>query len=527
MALIGIILYLITRGQFFISDYIINNDASQHLIWLNVNADYALEDETITFSRLIQPYGVKFGYETLNYFLTVKESILVFDFIRCLLLFFIVRGIYRRLFDTKLSNLLIFSSLYVTVILIGNIGLPRSFASLFVMGSVYIELYQGYKSIKRGMNMLLASLFYPPAFFIVFLFTVIYNAIKIQKNLFPINKPKIKQGIIYFTFLGFSIALLLLQKKQITSHHLAGHMVNMKTIMSDPLYDEHGRVHLKIFWSDPFNTFLHKISALNEYLVPSVVRINPTTEIIMGLLLLSFSLMYSIIFKKHHISALIFSGITLYWLAIVFPLKLFIPDRFLLYTIVLGGVFFLSHLFVHKFKYGIYRWSFSGLAFFLLLCVTFNGLQYKINNYSCNKLLYESVKKNTKKKSMLICNNLQITDMIPFFTNRSVFTSYENLHAVYFTAYKEIQDEKMAARNLIFGSNNEFSVENALKENSIDYLLLEEPFFSITDDFELLPYSFNVKMGSGLKKLLKVRQPIDSISVNGRIWKLYELQFLY
>ncbi len=85
MIILGILIYIQTRHN-ILNEYVINNDASQHLIWLNNWDNYHPNDETISFSKSIQPIGFSATMLFLSNFMKIKSSVILMDLIKCITL---------------------------------------------------------------------------------------------------------------------------------------------------------------------------------------------------------------------------------------------------------------------------------------------------------------------------------------------------------------------------------------------------------------------------------------------------------
>ena len=78
--LVAIFCIFITRKT-TLYDYVIADDASQHLLWMNDKSNYYKSDETVEFSELIQPVIFKEILITLNILLGKKIALVLFDLI--------------------------------------------------------------------------------------------------------------------------------------------------------------------------------------------------------------------------------------------------------------------------------------------------------------------------------------------------------------------------------------------------------------------------------------------------------------
>jgi hypothetical protein len=494
---IALTLYGLTRHQLF-DIYTINNDASQHLVWLNQWDGFSSFDETIPFSKLIQPIGFKVMTATLSHFLTVHQLTLLLDFIKCAILFFIASALSNKWFDKGVLRYLFFGALYISACNKGGVLLSRSFASLFILLSVYLEtIPSSKKNIPIAINLLLSSITYPPAFVIISSFHLLLS-IKSHRFTDLWYSAKQKKIVIGVILLGFLWNLSYSQ--QISDNELAGKMIDKAFILKDPHAGDKGRVHLRKYWVHPIEELV-KISAdeVSIFLPVNTSKI-PFFVGIFTCFLLVLIIGFAIKNSNISITALILSGFILYAAAILLPFKLFIPKRYPAHTLYFGIFIFMGiskSLPWHKYKITTYILTLA------LLFALYNGLQFKENDYSPQRSLFEYCEQHIPPGSMIVTNDINLSNMIPYFSNRSVFVSREHQHAIYFENYRNRQDEKMQVWNEIFSTDSIGRLKQLFKEHHIDYLILKPPYFKIANKRVHAPHTLDiVKKDNAMKDYL-------------------------
>jgi hypothetical protein len=526
--ILGFCIYLYTRYVFLFSHFSITNDASQHLLWLNSINEYSNFDETIRFSKLLSPVGFHIVGESLNSIFGMKPTIIIMDAIRCFFLFFFIYSLSRRIPPNTWLQLIFLFVLFFTSITLGNIGIPRSYCTLFIFGAIYAELIASKKYYVWSAIFILSALFYPPAFVIVTFYLIINYCLNFLRG-----ERSIKfSGPMLIAFVSFSIAAFLLVHNNdvIRKSELGGETITKQFILHDPHVGENGRVRIIQFWTHPVKSFFIETNGTLRTLLTHKIPSDSKYLTILTIMLITaiFAFGYKEQVFGRSAMSLFLSGFLLYVLAILVPFKLFIPDRFVRYTFLIS-----VELVCFEFIFFSIREYSKGMIY-RLICLPFALLILKLvftaefheDNFEKDKSLFEHVKAATKPQSLIIANGIYFVDMIPFFSNRSVFASYENLHAVYLEKYRSIQDNKMRIWNSVFNTDNSDSLNALLTGNHIDYILLKEPYKTIVDAKINKPYKLEKNEHTALNKLIEMSQPISEFTSNNSGYRIYEVSTL-
>jgi hypothetical protein len=513
MTILGILIYVQTRHN-ILNEYVINNDASQHLIWLNNWDNYHPNDETISFSQSIQPVGFSATMRFLSNFLNIKSSVILLDIIKGIILLFVSISLSEKWFNENRIKYLFFAALFIVSLNLGNILNSRSYSTVFILLAIYFESNSfTKKSYFQATNLLISSVFYPPSFLIISAFYFIVNLrIKDHNSLFLFTKNN--WVILIAICLGLSYNLY--NGYELKHNTLVGETINKEFILTDPHVGVHGRVNLIKYWDKPFSAFLGAIPKL--FILKNIIALKFTLYVFLLLILVTY--FCSNKFQKNSI-ALILAGIILYVLAVLFPFKFYIPNRYMHYSFGIGLLVFFGMNYVHT---PVKKHIYNLIMLVLFSSAIINNIIYSENDFSDLKELYNKCEKNIPPKSMIITNDLKVANMLPYFSKRSVFVSYENLHAIYFKNYREKQDAKMKAWNAIFSTTNQKRLQQLIDTNHINFLVAKEPFFRIINPKDV-PLSYRVDSFSG-KNALENHSNLELVSefkVKNENYRIYSL----
>jgi hypothetical protein len=121
------------------------------------------------------------------------------------------------------------------------------------------------------------------------------------------------------------------------------------------------------------------------------------------------------------------SSVLLYFLARLFLLKMFIPDRYVVYTFNLFYCLFLAVCLTAALK--INRWPRNLALLSLVLAATLGGLRLQgvgLKDYSAYQALYAALARTPK--DALIAGHPNLMDTVPTFAQRRAFATYELAH---------------------------------------------------------------------------------------------------
>ena len=539
--LIFVVIYFATRGTFLFDKYSINGDASQHLVWLKQVEGFFPTDETVGFSRLIEPIGYKLIYRAFLTCFDLKTASVILDIIRCTILFLLSFFIVKKQFGTNKNRVLFYAAiatLFLATATMGNIGIARSYASIFIMGTVCSLLYKN--NYALAVNLLVASVVYPSAFLIsivyaafTYLFTAINEKTSIKK-LFIVSLPVVVAIVV-------GLAINVMHSNEIINDKSGGEVINLDFIKHDPHATQEGRVNLIQFWDHPVTVLTHIIFGYTTQFVPikavthslplkSAKSYNPDKIIAVLAALFAVYLLYLLYSKRKGLRwyvnypsvKLIVSGIILYSAAIILPFKLFIPGRYIDYTFVIGVAFLIVELI--RSAPNSNAMKVVGVLFFGTYIYT--NVNYTEDSFKEDSQMFTEVANSIPPKARILCNSIYFQDMIPIFSNRSVFNNYESLHAIYYKHYRDTQDEKLRVWNQIFSTNDPAELAALLDKNEINYLLLRAPYDKIIDEKVPAPAFITENANSSFRAAIGKVSQYKEFTSNNFQYRIYKVDGL-
>lgn len=517
--------YLWTRFPMLVSVYAINDDASQHLIWLNPSEGYSPYDDTIAFSRLIVPRGYALLVSLVGRWFTNHTTIILVDLIRCLgILWLLFRLVIHRGKGSWLG-LLLFYILFHLASTIGDVGMPRSFATLFLLMACVAEARIGRRYLLWGAAILLSSLFYPPTTVILgvtFLFVHIFQWVRTRQ--FP--WPGIPSSAILLVSVLLAAACIMSASRAIHESPIGGSAIDRDFILHDPHASPEGRANLRQFLESPVYVFLRS----GQFELRKVVPVDVGGQRGMFLLVIGLGAVALLATLRGSRDAgmslaLYLSGIVLYGLAVLIALRLYQPNRYVQYTWLPSLMMLLLALLpAGRTSEDSWHWPRRTLVAALLAMIAYSLTPPRMD-FRGHRALYENLSRLVAPGQRIATNSLALGNMIPWFTGRSVYVSYENLHAVYYRSQIRLQDQKMANWQRMFDLRSSDSLSSLLRECRIDGLLLQEPFHAIIDTPSIpRPYARGWNPDNALGAFVAKRKPQAEFMSAGKRYRWYDLR---
>jgi hypothetical protein len=526
--LIAFATYLWSRLPLLTSPYAANEDASQHLTWLNDPKGFSPFDDTVGFIRdCLAPRGFYWVNRLAGLFLSPHDAVSLIDFLRCSLLFTLAYLIVLKMSGRSWIGLLLFYVLFHLSIIIGDVGMPRSFASVFLLTCFAAETGIGRRYSMWSFGILASSLFYPPCTLILCVAFLLVHVLKwIQTRRFP--WPGNLNAALILVAVSVAALVSISASDGIRESPIGGPTVDRSSILKDPHYSEKGRVNLRIFVESPVPTYFK--TSRNEFRNLLPVDSKAWTPLTRLLVVIGCFMVWAFVRRMHGADmalAVFLSGILLYFLAVALMFRLFTPNRYIQYTLLpsfmmLGAVLCKAseHLSAREEKL-------RGILVALILGFTALFLRPSgLTDFSSHSKLYEAVERHVKPGQMIATNNLKVGDMIPWFNGRSVYVNYENQGtAVFYKGQIRNLDRKMSVWNDIFNLQSVDSLAVLLEENHIDGLLLQAPYHGIADTFSILdPYPRTWKEYNALRLLIEARAPSAEFVSSGTNFRYYDLR---
>ncbi len=482
----------------FSNRYFINDDVRQQIFWMERWRDPQLfqNDFLTNYAETYVPIGVKAIYRIASLWFDP----LIFSNILSAALFALTAGLWFAWGRTFSDNLTAFLLVIVYFLFTGfqyqmNGGLSRSF--VFPLMILYLLL------VSRG-NLFYAALvlfiqpFFNPYVFLLCLFT--HSLIMLVKfgpalvsRLFPnfsnnlgfTNPEGLKEHTVpqilkellvlnapVFLAVAFTIASVVWYQSS------TGHLISWREMVGKSEYSELGRYQL--YPAPPF---------VDELIRPWIFNLSfpywgPIAGWIMALLVVGvFSwavLNYRPLIKWRGLNGLLFLipvSLLLYVLARLLLVKLFVPRRYITYTLNIVyciGFAVAIRIILEKMKLSKLRLYALLIALLAFACI--KGRHIEFFDYSGGANLYKFIQ--TTPKNSLIAGWPEVMDNVMTFGERPAYVTYKLSHTWVEPYWREIKKRTFDLFRAYYSSNPE-EIRSFCKSNHIDYLIVR------SEDFEL------------------------------------------
>ena len=466
--------------------YVLDDDARQHLYWMRQFQDPELfQGDLLTqYAKNYQTWGVVLLYYLCSFFvdpiLMGKILTVILFSVTTLYLFKLVKHWTNK--DTGLLAAVVFMG---TPIYMGTMsgGFPRSFG--YPLLAMFLYYLARKEDLKVCLVFILQSLFYPMIFLISLLtYLPTFFSISKKKKYFNASGRKIK----YF-LISFLICTAILAGKYLYSYDpLIGKIVSRSQV------ERHLEFSMRVgrFPIFPPTPFLRQVTDnfSNGTLFPGLLK-DYTDKYSEVSILFNFKiwvaaaflfLMTEISRRKIRVPCemvfLFLSGVVLFGIANVVMFKLFLPRRYLSYSIPLIGlvvlVFAIGGCFSKIRNDKIRKICQVLLLLFILRNYDLKAMAY-FNDLSAQKDFFAYLK--TLPKNTLIAAHPSVADNIPTFAKRKVFINYELSHPFYDRYWQTIQMRTFAFFNAYY-SEDPTVIYKFCQENGIDYIIVNKKHFN-------------------------------------------------
>jgi hypothetical protein len=425
VALISGAIFVLAHFQALTNRFIINDDVRQQLYWMQQWQDPSLfrGDLLTGYARHYVPWGVKGLYWLASWWV----SPLYFSKLLCGFLFvFLAICLFKigsRLLDRRLGWMMV-AVFWLMPFFLDNLagGLARSFAApllaLFWLG------WQARRPWLMGAALLLQALFIPYIFMVAAPATLLaWLLARLGRD----DPPPFPAQTFHFFLLGLGAALVFAMNLQFSADGY-GPLVSAREMVNHPEFYAHGRFPLL-----PEPSLLWELISPWEFIAP--FREGGLVAGILGCGLLVVLVAAGArrldwaIWRQRLKPAwyLGLASLILYFLARLFLLKLFVPDRYLMYTLNLFYCLLLALGLQAALR--LDRWP-RHLAILALVAAAGLGawrLQgVGLKDYSAYRPLYAALASTPKEA--LIAGHPNLMDTIPTFARRRAFATYELAH---------------------------------------------------------------------------------------------------
>jgi hypothetical protein len=425
VALMSGVVFILAHFPALTNPFIINDDVRQQLFWMQQWQDPALfqGDFLTSYARHYVTWGVKALYWVASWFMAPLYFAKILPGFLFVFLAVCLFKIGTRLSNRRLGGMMV-AVYWLMPFFLHNLagGLARAFAApllaLFWLG------WQEERPWVMGTALLLQALFIP------YIFLVAAPAALLARILSRFGKdnpPPFPAHTAHFFLLGLGAALVIAMNLQFSTDGY-GPLVKAREMVNHPEFYAHGRYQIL-----PEPSLLWDLISPWEF-IPPFREWGPVagTLVCVGLLALMAAGVRRLDWRSWQqklkpTGYLGLASLTLYCLARIFLLQLFIPDRYLMYTLNLFYCLFLA-LGVEA-ALRVERWP-HHLTILALVAVAGLGAWrlegVGVKDYSAYRGLYSALA--STPKDALIAGQPNLMDTIPTFARRRAFATYELAH---------------------------------------------------------------------------------------------------
>jgi hypothetical protein len=419
------VVFILAHLPALTNPFIINDDVRQQLYWMQQWQDPGLfqGDFLTAYARHYVPWGVKGLYWLASWFMPPLYFAKVLPGVLFVFLAVCLFKIGTRLSGHRLGWMMVTVS-WLMPFFLNNLagGLARAFATPFL--AFFWLGWQDKRPGVMGTALLLQALFIPYIFIVSALATLLaWLLARFGKD----GPPPFPAHSTHFFFLGLGAALVIAMNLQFSANGY-GPLVWAREMVNHPEFYAHGRYQIL-----PQPWLLWELISPWEFIPPfrewgiiagvlACVGLLPLVTV--GVLRLDWSTWKN---RLKPVWYLGLASLAMYFLARLFLLQLFIPDRYLMYTLNLFYCLFLAVGLKNVLR--VERWP-RHLA--ILALVTVAGLGawrlegVGLKDYSAYRALYTSLE--STPKDALFAGHPNLMDAVPTFTRRRAFATYELAH---------------------------------------------------------------------------------------------------
>ncbi|MFA4903626.1 MAG: hypothetical protein WC600_12895 [Desulfobaccales bacterium] len=425
VALMSGVIFILAHFPALTNPYIINDDVRQQIYWMQQWQDPALfvSDFLTGYARQYVPWGVKGLYWVASwgvpplYFAKILPGILFICLAVCL--FKIGTGLAGR----RLGWMMV-AVYWLMPFFLDNLagGLARAFAApllaLFWLG------WQEEQPGVMGTALMLQALFIP------YIFMVSAPAVLLACLLARFGKdspPPFPASAAHFVILGLGAALVFAMNLQFGTDGY-GPLVWAREMVHHPEFYAHGRYRIL-----PEPSLLWELVSPWEF-IPPFREWGPVAGGLVCVALLALTVVgagrrdwRSLWQRLKPAWYLCLASLVLYFLARLFLLQLFLPDRYLIYTLNLFYCLFLALGLQAALQ--VERWPRYLAVLALVAAASLGAWRLEgvgLKDYSAYRALYDAMA--STPKDALIAGHPNLMDTIPTFARRRAFATYELAH---------------------------------------------------------------------------------------------------
>jgi len=478
--------------------WVINDDVRQQIFWMQQWQDPQLfpGDLLADYARHYVPWGVKGLYWLASWFL---DPITFSKVLPGLLFVFLGWCFFRigvRLGSRRVGWFAV-GVFWLMPFFLDNLsgGLARSFAAPLL--AFFCLSWLASSPWGLGLALLLQALFIP------YIFVSAAGAILLAWLLGHLGwgpPPPFPRRLVHFVVLALACGLVAAMQRQFNAAGY-GPLVSAAEMLNHPEFTAQGRYAIL-----PVPSFFWEIISPWQYISPFEIG-----GLVLGVcgcvLLLGAAVFGGMRVPWQNLQSrawpfiyLLLSSLFLYFLARIFLLKLFVPDRYLIYTLNLIYCLALALCLERALRPG--SWPRGLKAAALVLVAVLSGLRlYGVGlyDYSAYRPLYAALDRTPK--SAIIAGHPHLLDNVPCFAQRRALATFELAHP-WSKGYWEQIRPRLEDLFTAYYAEDPQVVRNFCRKHQISFLVVDDRHF--TPQFLAggrLPVPFDAPPKSGKKRL--------------------------
>jgi hypothetical protein len=487
VALISGVVFIVAHFPALTNPYIINDDVRQQLYWMQQWQDPALfrGDFLAGYARAYVPWGVQGLYWLASGWVSpLAFSKLLAGFLFVFLAICLFK-IGTRLADRRLGWAMV-ACFWLMPFFLDNLsgGLSRAFAApllaLFWLGWVAERPW------VTGAALLLQALFSPYMFLVAAMAALLaWTLARLGRD----RPPPFPAQTAHFFLLGLGAVLVAALNLQFSADGY-GPLVRAQEMVNHPEFYAHGRYRIlpesSLWWEliSPWES----ISPFRERgpVAGALVGAGLLALVVAGLWRLDWSVWRQRLKPACYLGA---ASLGLYFLARLFLLKLFVPDRYLIYTLNLFYCLVLAlgaHTALRAARWPRYAAILALVAMAGLGAWRLQGVGLK--DYSAYRAVFAALAETPK--DALMAGHPNLMDTIPTFAQRRAFATYELAHPWSRGLWAELKPRLTDLFKAYYAADPQ-EVVAFCRKYGIAFLIVDDRHFTpafLTGGFFLFPY---------------------------------------
>lgn len=477
ISLVTALLFLWAHHTAFLSDYVLNDDVRQQLYWMQrwLDPEIYPPDLLGDYSRLYVPWGVRFLYFLASHVISplLFSKILPGILYVCMGTLVYLTG--RRVSGWGLGLACVAGYWFMPFFLHAmSGGLARAFAGPLLMLFIYGWLL--------GSRWIVAAALVLQSLFIPYIFILCGGAAGLGWlgwRFRLLDEPPFLARVSDFVIAACASGLLLGWHVQMGAAGF-GPLPWFEDMVGLPEFSDSGRFHII-----PVPSLFHELIIRPwESLAPYGEGIDPAGIAWFGILI-PFVAVYTLrapwrLWKDRvgPILCLFLASLLLYVVARVVLLQLFLPSRYLEYSVNIGYCFLLG---MCLFSMAMRGDGDRGRILIVMVSLVAILGAYRVfgtglHDYGGDKALCEYIRAETQQGAVLAGHPTQMDNVLTF-GRRNVFASYELAHP-WNQGYWSRMKPRLEALFEAYYSSNVTEVARFCQENDIDYVVVDDRFYA-------------------------------------------------